>query len=231
MYLLINTSTDLLQIAITSSKDVCIIDKKIIQKAKEKQSEMLLPAIEEILDKKIPSGIICVIGPGSFTGIRIGITVANTLAYSWKIPIIGVSNLELLAYKMIKEFSFNDYFYHSFIDAGKNRFYHQTFEYYNMTILNKTDPAIIESVEIKKILTVQGKESVFIGQIRNSNYDFANFLNKKIIVNSFSDLLEPMAFTANEKYPTKIKKASIYNQLKPLYINAASQTTRKKIQI
>ncbi len=34
-------------------------------------------------------GLIVYEGPGSFTGLRIGITVANTLAYAWKVPIVG----------------------------------------------------------------------------------------------------------------------------------------------
>jgi len=42
-------------------------------------------------DLKNIIGIIVNAGPGSFTGLRIGISVANTLAYSLDVPIIGVS--------------------------------------------------------------------------------------------------------------------------------------------
>lgn len=35
------------------------------------------------------SGIVVFKGPGSFTGLRIGVTVANTIAYAQKIPIVG----------------------------------------------------------------------------------------------------------------------------------------------
>jgi tRNA threonylcarbamoyladenosine biosynthesis protein TsaB len=52
--------------------------------------------IQEILNKSSISleginGLVVFKGPGSFTGLRIGVTVANTLAYSFKIPIVSRS--------------------------------------------------------------------------------------------------------------------------------------------
>lgn len=37
------------------------------------------------------SGLIAFRGPGSFTGLRIGITVANAIAYGWGLPIVGTT--------------------------------------------------------------------------------------------------------------------------------------------
>lgn len=39
--------------------------------------------------KKDIEGIVCYLGPGSFTSLRIGLTYANTLAYALEVPIVG----------------------------------------------------------------------------------------------------------------------------------------------
>ncbi len=62
------------------------------------QSKFLMPYLSEAL-KSLgllpPVDLIGVgIGPGSYTGIRLGAAVAQSLAYSWKIPLVGVSSLE-----------------------------------------------------------------------------------------------------------------------------------------
>jgi tRNA threonylcarbamoyladenosine biosynthesis protein TsaB len=52
-----------------------------------------IQALLESKSKKLKDiqGIVVYIGPGSFTGLRIGISVANALAYSLAVPIIGVT--------------------------------------------------------------------------------------------------------------------------------------------
>ena len=66
-----------------------------------KLAETLNSKIEEILNKSSISyedleGIAIFKGPGSFTGLRIGMSVANALAYSQKIPIISRGGEEWL---------------------------------------------------------------------------------------------------------------------------------------
>lgn len=44
------------------------------------------------------SAVAATIGPGSFTGVRVAVTVAKTLAFSLKAPLIGISTLDVIAY-------------------------------------------------------------------------------------------------------------------------------------
>lgn len=74
--------------------DVKIIAKKTWE-AKANQSEELLPAIDKLLSKnkiitnKIGLIIVC-IGPGSFTGTRVGVATANAMAFALNIPVLGI---------------------------------------------------------------------------------------------------------------------------------------------
>lgn len=59
-------------------------------------SSLLLTKIESLLTKhqieiKDLGGIVCFTGPGSFTGLRIGISMANSISYSLNIPIAQIN--------------------------------------------------------------------------------------------------------------------------------------------
>lgn len=60
-------------------------------------AERLVPLIEEMLDGHVPAKILVGVGPGSFTGLRVGIAAAHGMAIGWSIPLSGMSSLALLA--------------------------------------------------------------------------------------------------------------------------------------
>ncbi|MBG9988421.1 tRNA (adenosine(37)-N6)-threonylcarbamoyltransferase complex dimerization subunit type 1 TsaB [Aerococcaceae bacterium DSM 111176] len=96
-----DTATKNLSVALAKNNE----DKDILlsyQYAGGKQhGEIALPAIqtamrELTLAPKDISGIIVGVGPGSYTGLRIGVTIAKTWAESLKIPLSAISSLALM---------------------------------------------------------------------------------------------------------------------------------------
>lgn len=99
MYTLFISTFDKI-ITIGLLKDGNVIDMSV-KESTQNHSVYTMPMIESILnnnkiDVKKLSEIIVVNGPGSFTGVRIGVTIAKTLAYTLNIPIKTITSL--LAY-------------------------------------------------------------------------------------------------------------------------------------
>ena len=97
--------THLSDTVIVLYKDGKQIDISIIN-SKSGHSEVAMPTLFSILEKnkldtKDINEIIAVNGPGSFTGVRIGVTIAKTLAYTLNIPIKTISALEVKAINIV----------------------------------------------------------------------------------------------------------------------------------
>jgi tRNA threonylcarbamoyladenosine biosynthesis protein TsaB len=60
-------------------------------------AERLLPMIAELLGAHVPAAILVDCGPGSFTGVRVGLAAAHGLAIGWGIKVRGYSSLDLIA--------------------------------------------------------------------------------------------------------------------------------------
>lgn len=77
-------------------------------------SDTLLGKIDDILvenriEKQDLSAVLIYRGPGSFTGLRIGVTVANTFAYTLDIPVVGaVGDKWMKSAASIKETSYSN---------------------------------------------------------------------------------------------------------------------------
>ncbi len=82
------------------AKDKSIIDQ-IDEPAWQRQSELLVDYLGKLLDKnhidrKDISYVVATKGPGSYTGVRIALTVAKVMAFALNIPLYLVSSLEAL---------------------------------------------------------------------------------------------------------------------------------------
>lgn len=99
IWLGIETANAPLSVAIVNDGKVVA---EVVQNIKLTHSVGAMPAIEEVIKKAgIETAQIDAIaiseGPGSYTGVRIGVTLAKTLAWSLQKPLVGVSSLKVLA--------------------------------------------------------------------------------------------------------------------------------------
>ena len=97
-YLFINSATANLVVAIINNGKIAYIYDN--NDGNDTSSKMM-PVLDEAFKKselkpKDIDKIFVVTGPGSFTGIRVGLTVAKVMAYSLNIPIIPISSLEVM---------------------------------------------------------------------------------------------------------------------------------------
>ncbi len=77
---------------------------QIVLDARREASTRLVAVIDETLHAALvrrPDWIVCLRGPGSFTGIRIGVSTARTLAQLWDIPVIGIDSTAAYAYSCL----------------------------------------------------------------------------------------------------------------------------------
>jgi tRNA threonylcarbamoyladenosine biosynthesis protein TsaB len=92
-------------------------------------AEALMPAVAAVVgsDHARISGIVVDIGPGSFTGLRIGIAAARALGLAWGVPVTGVGSLALIAgAAFAADLSLAEVT--AVADAGRGQLYWQTFD-------------------------------------------------------------------------------------------------------
>jgi tRNA threonylcarbamoyladenosine biosynthesis protein TsaB len=95
MILALDTSTAACTAALFDDSGQCIASSdELIGRG---HAERLAPMLAELLDGRSANAILVGVGPGSFTGIRVGIAAAHGLAIGWDAEIRGLSSLALLA--------------------------------------------------------------------------------------------------------------------------------------
>lgn len=171
---------------------VCVIeDEKLIDKIELENglthSQNLMPLIQELLEKndiKISdlNGFICDIGPGSFTGIRIGVATAKAFVDSYENKrYTGVSSLDALAYN-VKD----NGLICSIIDCKNDNCYFALYNLENNNYIEKFSPTAASITEMLNTLakytntaiTFVGDGAIAYKKEISSNIPNAIFLNE-----------------------------------------------------
>lgn len=173
-------------LAIDTSSSICgtallendiLIDENILDDGKT-HSENLMPLVDELLkrnniDISQIEMIACTVGPGSFTGIRIGVSCIKAIAEVLKIKVASVTSLEVLAQNIE-----NTDIKVSIIDARNNQVYCGIFDKENNKIgeyiaddINK----VIEKLKEYNNITVTGNGSIIHKELLESSIENIKF--------------------------------------------------------
>jgi tRNA threonylcarbamoyladenosine biosynthesis protein TsaB len=95
MILALDTSSSACSAALFDGDGKCLASRdEVIGRG---HSERLVPMLEEMLEGRRPEAVLVGTGPGSFTGIRVGVAAAHGLAIGWGASLSGMSSLALIA--------------------------------------------------------------------------------------------------------------------------------------
>ncbi len=137
LLLAFDTSTDLCTVAV-GEKDVLLGERNIC--APRGHMQKLFPLTDSLLsdigcDIQDIDAVAVGLGPGSFTGVRIGVSIAKGLAQGTRKPIVGVSSLDALA----KPLSFCDGLVCAVVDAKKKEVYSCFYKCFGGNLQRLTD--------------------------------------------------------------------------------------------
>ncbi|WP_297597003.1 tRNA (adenosine(37)-N6)-threonylcarbamoyltransferase complex dimerization subunit type 1 TsaB [uncultured Cetobacterium sp.] len=174
LILAIDTSTSIGTLALYDSKNGVV--GEITLNVKQNHSAITMTTLDTLLnltgtEKKEIDKVAVSTGPGSFTGIRIGVGLAKGLAYALKKPIAGINELDLLAHMYT-----GDKKVVAMLDARKERVFCGVYRRENETFILEGE---YMAEELEKILENIVEETVFVGD--------GAFIYKELIKNKIGE--------------------------------------------
>ncbi len=157
----VDTSSNVATVAVTDDdKLIC----EILVNTKKTHSQTLMPMIDSALKQsELEISDIDLIasanGPGSFTGLRIGVSAVKGLAHAMDIPVVGVSILTAMAYNL----PFCEYIISPILDARRDQVYNAVYEWNDGEIKEICEPRALSVDELISGFLTSDKKVVFLG--------------------------------------------------------------------
>lgn len=211
-YLLVNTANDELVIMISKNGEIFACNETMVKR----HNEVILPKMQELLDKANISlvdidefGV--VIGPGSFTGIRVGIATLKAFKDVFNKPVKAINNLDLL-YHIANA---NNRFDIVAIEGSMNSYFVGKFEQDRLNIYerNLTLDELVSISQGRKVAMYSNTRALEIGEV----VKFDNQAFVQAFLNSQSYDLTPIYYQLSQAENDKIAHANIIVREAELY--------------
>ncbi len=201
---------------------------QVVQNNNKTHSQSIMPMIDFMLTQtelsiKDIDGFAVAVGPGSFTGVRIGVATIKALAHPFNKPCIPVSTLEALAYNVAPF----DGIICPILDARRNQVYTASF----LNNERLTDDRALSVEELVDELKATDKNIIFVAvvisayaeKIKSALGDKAVFASRSLRMNLASSVAE----IGYEKMLNN--ETCSYSDLKPTYLRM-SQAERERLE-
>ena len=178
-----------------------------------RHSELLTSSIQNILSENNldVSGLSAVsvgIGPGSFTGLRIGLSVAKGLCYPHNINLIGISSLKIIANSVINENK-------NIISLIKDKGQHYYISKYSNDLKEVVEPKI-KLIDRDYIYNILDDDSVIVVNTNESNKFISELVNEEIQV--FKRTISSIDMISLSHKSLEEKKFEDIAYIEPMYV-------------
>ena len=234
--LAIDTSSAWCSVALSVDDKVAVLKHEAVSAG---ASQLLLPWIETLLAQAdIPlsklDAIAIGVGPGAFTGVRLGIAVVQGLAIGAQLPVIPVASLDALAMQLVQTSHFKSSKANNFvlaIDARMDEIYWARFE-----MIDASSPKRVGQIHLSKPEEINLNDVHFLAGSAIKEYGERLFLGDRVSLNP-SSLDQEIGISAlgileAARVDFSKGKQIAVAHLEPLYIrNKVALTTEERMAI
>lgn len=198
-------------------------------------SQTLIPMIDELLNNTGLSvndinAVAVNAGPGSFTGVRIGVAAVKGIAFPKNSPCVSVSTLESMAYNMLG----NDCVVCSVMDARCSQVYNALFRVSGCSVTRMTDDRALSLTDLKLELQNIREKVVLVGDGAVLCSEFIGSELENIMLAPFNNRIQTassVAYAAFEKINNG--ETLTADELMPVYLRLpqAQRELNKKLGV
>lgn len=198
-------------------------------------SQTLIPMIEQLAEKTGVTldnidAIAVNAGPGSFTGVRIGVAAVKGIAFSRNIPCVSVSTLESMAYNMLD----NDCIVCSVMDARCSQVYNSLFRVKDGKVTRLIEDRALSLTDLKLDLQKYNDKIILVGDGAEITFNYFENSLQNVFLASVNNRVQKASSIACVAFK-KINNGETLNasELMPVYLRLpqAQRELNKKLGV